>query len=78
MKFPLVSLEWDDAQTDTGWVDHTEIKTEHAVAITIGFLVKESSEHVVIASTVGEDGSTNGRIQIPKKMILKRRTMRKA
>lgn len=78
MNFDLVRLEWDDAQTDTGWLDHGEIETGTALAITIGFLVKETAEHVVVASTVGEDGSTNGRIQIPKKMILKRRVIRKA
>ena len=76
MKFSLVRLEWDDAQTDTGWIDHGEIVTGTALAITIGFLVKETDAHIVIASTVGEDGSTNGRIQIPKKMILKRKVMR--
>lgn len=78
MKFPLVEIRWDDAETSGGWEQASDLKPVHAEAITVGFVVAETKDHVVIASTIGEDGSTNGRIQIPVKMILKRRMMRKA
>jgi len=78
LKFPLVEIRWDDAETSGGWEQATDLAPKHAEAITVGFLVAETADHVVIANTVGEDGSTNGRIQIPSKMILKRRTMRGA
>lgn len=77
MKFPLVEIKWDDAVTDTGWQHADEIEPSNEVAITIGFLVKETPKHVVVASTIDADGSTNGRIQIPVKMILKRTVIRK-
>lgn len=78
MNFPLLEILWDDAATSHGWEQANDIKPEVEIAVTVGFLVKETAEHVVIASTVGEDGSCNGRIQVPKKMIRKRRTIRKA
>ena len=78
MKFPLVEIRWDDAETSGGWEQSTDLHPTHAEAITVGFLVAETENHIVIANTVGEDGSTNGRIQIPVKMILKRKTMRAA
>lgn len=77
MKFPLVEIKWDDAVTDVGWMDAAEIEPSNEVATTIGFVVKETPKHVVIASTIDADGSTNGRIQIPIKMILKRTVIRK-
>jgi hypothetical protein len=78
LKYTLAEIQWDDAATDHGWQQPDEIEPHVEMALTVGFVVKETADHVVIASTVGEDGSCNGRIQIPKKMIRKRRIIRKA
>ena len=77
MTYPLVEISWDDAATSHGWEAAEDLETEAEIATTIGFLVKETSDHVVIASTIDANGNNNGRIQIPKRMIRKRRVIRK-
>lgn len=67
--FPIVVIQWDDASTDVGWEEIPKT-IEPQVCVTIGFNIKETDDHVLIASTT--DGhATNARIQIPKKMIIK-------
>jgi hypothetical protein len=65
---------WDDAECDDGWAPAPALK--QALVLTVGFLVKESKEHICLAHsiTTGEH-NTNGRIQIPKKMIKKQRIL---
>lgn len=66
-KFKLVEITWDDASTDDGWAAAPE-NLEPQLATTVGFVVRETKDHILIASTYDEN-HTNGRIQIPKKMI---------
>ena len=73
-KYKLVHLTWDDAQSDMGWEEVPE-KLEPSIAITVGFLIRETKDHLLIASTYDED-TTNARIQIPKKMILTRKEVK--
>lgn len=70
-KYPLVEVQWDDAEVDTGWTE-TPDKLEPSIATTVGFLVKETRNHILIASTYDEL-HINGTIQIPKKMIKTRK-----
>ena len=59
---------WDDASSlDAGWYDPDEVPKNQLVT-TVGFLVAESEEHVVLAQST-DDVWVNGRFQIPKKMI---------
>lgn len=66
-KYPLVEVLWDDAEVDSGWVE-TPDKLEPSIATTVGFLVKETKSHILVASSY-DDARINGTIQIPKKMI---------
>jgi len=72
MKYPLVLLHWDDAASDHGWKDASEVEVKNEQAITVGFVIKETDDHILIAATIDADGNTNDRSQIPKKMIVKR------
>ena len=76
MKFSLIEIHWDDAATDHGWEHSDDVAAVENIAITIGWLVKENDKHLVIASTVCDDGSCNGRINIPKGMVVKRKVLR--
>lgn len=74
--FPLVEVNWLDAQTSHGWEDKDEIDSEVPVVTTIGFLLKETEDSVVIASTIGQDKTHNSRILIPIGMIKEKRILR--
>ncbi len=74
--YPLVEVRWLDAQTSHGWEDQTEVDSEVPVVTTVGFLLKETEESIVIASSVGQDKTHNSRITIPTGMIKDRRILR--
>ena len=77
-KYPLCEVIWDDASELTaGWTDQIE-KTEPALALSVGFLVRETKDHIVIAQDLDEAGHHNGRSQIPRGMVKKIRVIRKA
>jgi hypothetical protein len=65
---PIIMVLWDDACTDNGWEESPDNLKEQ-LCITVGFKIKETKKHILIASTT-DGGMNNARIQIPKKMIL--------
>jgi hypothetical protein len=69
IKFALVEVTWDDASSlEHGWVDPADEKLQPQLVKTVGFLVNESENYLVIASTT--DGNwVNGRFQIPRGMV---------
>ena len=66
-KYPLVEILWIDAETGHGWEEETEIDVVLPPATTIGFLLKETEDALIIASTIS-GSSSNSRIKIPKGM----------
>lgn len=67
-------VEWIDSESDHGWgkIKDSEIST--ALCITIGFLVKENKDFIMMShSWDKENDSINGTIQIPKVAIKKKR-----
>lgn len=73
--FPLIQVEWKDAQTGHGWEHEEDLSIEIPVVITVGFLIKENDDGVLIASSVGTDRHSNARIVIPKGMIVNRKEL---
>ena len=73
--FPLVHVEWKDAQTGHGWEDRENVLVETPIVTTVGFLIKETDEGVVVASTVGTDLQSNARISIPRGMIISKKEL---
>lgn len=71
MSYPLVEVKWEDAATSHGWESPEEIRkdSDDEIAITVGFLVRESQSFIWIASTVDSEGNNNARIKIPRAMI---------
>ncbi len=74
--YPLVEILWDDAAVDTGWDEPPKTLVDQ-ICTTVGFVVSETDQHIVIASTYSE-GHVNARIQIPKAIIKSRRILRLA
>lgn len=73
--YDLVEVVWDDAEAQTGWEEPPK-NMKPALALSIGFLVAESENHMVISSLIGNgENSTNLRIQIPKGMVVSRKTL---
>ena len=56
MKAKLVLVHWEDAITPTdGWTDITELKSELANCVSVGFLVEENDRTITIVSHVSGD-----------------------
>lgn len=77
IKFDLVEVTWDDASSlEHGWVDPAEEKVVPQLVKTVGFLIREEPDYIVIASTT--DGTwVNGRFQIPRGMVKAMKPLRK-
>lgn len=80
--YSLVEVIWDDAAALThGWKTKEEFDKESVIPelmISVGFLIKETPEHIIIAMDVDRDGGSNQRSQIPRSMVKNIRIIRKA
>lgn len=80
--YPLIEVWWDDAAALThGWKTREEFEKESIkpeVMISVGFLLKETDDHIIIAMDLDRDGASNQRSQIPKGMMKNLRVLRKA
>lgn len=76
-QYDLYEVWWDDAAgLRHGWMDRTEaIKPQ--MVISVGFLVADTKDHVIIAQDTDSEGAHNGRTQIPRGMVKKMRLLRK-
>jgi hypothetical protein len=76
--FHLVEVVWNDASAlKHGWTTEVEEGDEPQLALSVGFLIRESEEHIVIAQDLDEHGNHNGRSQIPRGMVKRMRVIRK-
>lgn len=76
-KFDLIECVWDDASELTaGWTDEID-KSEPQLALSVGFLISDTKDHVVIAMDLDEQGHHNGRSQIPRGMVKTIKVLRK-
>lgn len=75
--YDLVEVIWDDAAgLRDGWTASHE-KVEPYIALSVGFLIQDTTDHILIAQDTDENGSHNGRTQIPKGMVKKMKVLRK-
>jgi len=79
--YPLVEVIWDDATSlSQNWENKDEfakkpLKPE--IVLSVGFLVKESDDYLVLAMDTDSDGDHASRSQIPKGMVRKLKILRK-
>ena len=79
--YPLISVEWADAQSDCEWGSLEKVKKwveKDCIILEIGWLVFENKEYIVITNQIGqEDGEFGNRTKIPKAWVRKRRRLNK-
>lgn len=78
--YPFVEVIWDDAASNSDtWVNTADIATPEQV-ITRGWLVKETSTYVSIASSVSNEAdhedNVGNTMTIPKGMVVSRRDLK--
>ena len=76
--YPLVEIIWDDAAGLKDGLKATREMPDPYIALSVGFLVRESNDHIIIAQDTDEEGSHNGRTQIPRGMVKSIKILRKA
>jgi hypothetical protein len=64
-----VIVEWEDAWTHQHWVE-TMPKAAAEIVSSLGVVVVENEEGILLAQTVGKDGGTGNLWFIPNSMIL--------
>lgn len=75
--YDLVEVIWNDASDLTsGWKKEID-EDEPALALSVGFLIRETKEHIVIALDTDGDGHHNGRSQVPQGMVKRIKVLRK-
>lgn len=69
--YPIVECVWIDIVGDCDWVADPEHQTD--LCLTMGFLVKETDDTYIIASTISNDHNgvphSIARMQIPKGIV---------
>lgn len=75
--FDLVEVIWNDAAgIRHGWASKSETLDPY-IALSVGFLIQETDEHIRIAQDTDTEGSHNGRTQIPRGMVKRIKVLRK-
>lgn len=72
----VVHVEWVDSESSMGWESLAEIESTPLIAHSVGFLLKECMDFVMLAHSYDfENEHYNGAIRIPKCSILKMSTL---
>jgi hypothetical protein len=70
LRHDLVHILWDDAaELMLGWMDESEVEAKEMLVHTVGFLVRKTRKHIIVASTIGELVHCHAQFQIPRAMI---------
>jgi hypothetical protein len=77
-KYDLVEVIWDDAAgLKDGWKATHEMPDPY-IALSVGFLLQDTGQHIIIAQDTDAEGSHNGRTQIPSGMVKRIKVLKKA
>lgn len=78
----MVEIIWDDATSlSQGWKEAAEFDKESIkpeIVLSVGFIVKETVDYIILAMDTDGDGDHASRSQIPMGMIRKIKVLRKA
>ena len=75
--YPLVEVLWNYAAGIRHGGAAKSETLEPDLALSVGFLIQETPEHIRIAQDTDGEGSHNGRTQIPRGMIKRMKVLRK-
>lgn len=69
MRYDLVMVCWEDAAgLRHGWTAKEEVLVPY-LAVSVGFLIRQNEHQIMIAQDTDDEGSHNGRTQIPRDMV---------
>ena len=81
-KYNLCEVIWDDATSlSQGWKNPEEFAKEPIkpeIVLSVGFVVKETEDYLILAMDTDSDGDHASRSQIPKGMVRSMKVLRKA
>jgi hypothetical protein len=78
VKMDVVHIKWIDSESAHGWEDIEEIVRDFSLVHTVGLLLEETPEHVVVVLNFDpENNHINGRIHIPHVAIKEMATIYK-
>lgn len=75
MTYPIERVTWVDSASIDAWHSLEELKrltSEVYACVSVGYLVHETEDSIVVASTTGEQERLCSAMQIPKVAILRR------
>ena len=74
--YPIVRVVWEDiTEQSGGWVkDHP---LEPCLMSSVGYLIVDQPDYLVYASDLAQDGTTNGRTQVPRVNVRSIKVLRK-
>ena len=55
-KRPMIYVQWEDIQTLSGGWKEGEMKIKPYLCQTVGFLIKKTKQHLVLAHSLSPDG----------------------
>lgn len=71
MNNEIKTVKWSDSASYRGWRSEEEVKKLRPLSCTtIGFLIDETDEFIVLSQTVADDGDLSETIVIPKICII--------
>ena len=74
--YPIALIIWEDiTEQGGGWVkDHP---LEPCLMASVGYLLVDQPDYIVYASDLAQDGTTNGRTQVPRVNVKSIKILRK-
>ena len=76
--YPVVMVVWEDIEgQDGGWIKPGHADIVPCLMSSVGYLVLDTEDYIVYASDLAQDGTTNGRTQVPKGNVKSIRVLKK-
>jgi hypothetical protein len=68
-KFPIVIIKWNDHYDVSDWTEIDGYEVQDFIHVSVGFLIKKTRKHYVIARTITPDGKMDAVMNIIKKNV---------
>lgn len=76
MAYKIQQITWCDATSVSGWGPIEDRNTDMITVNTVGYVVKETKDYIVLSAADADNGSTMWTISIPRYWIKKRKTLK--
>lgn len=79
-RYDLVAVVWEDAHSSAAWMEASEVKLEPCIATTVGFLIMEDDDRILVADSLvdmEQMHTISGVTTIPRGMVRSITTIKK-